>query len=169
MAITTSTELAHGVRAAIEVLEEIALAAVKEAATADRPEGVAEWVTYDGTLRYRGGDSLAIGPWNGDIPAAACALVAGQDPAAVLRRCAADRKLVAEVASWRHTYIEEDTWYSCAVAVDPEDPEQRPGGGSAKPDDTRPDTCDCGLEGRRLRILRPLAEGYGITGTAQEE
>ncbi|MBP2341102.1 hypothetical protein JOF41_007356 [Saccharothrix coeruleofusca] len=85
-------------------------------------------------------------------------------PEAVRRRCAADRKIVEEVMSWQHQYIEGDPWYSCAQAVtNPYGNEEERAPGSGCADDARAGTaCDCGLETRQRRILEPLAEGYGV-------
>lgn len=79
------------------------------------------------------------------------------DPAAVIRRCATDRALIAEVMSWEHV---PDGYYSCPRYVDASNgetelPESRAG---------RP--CCCGLDSRRQRVLSLLAEGYGVTEEA---
>jgi hypothetical protein len=86
-------------------------------------------------------------------------LIAMHDPASVLRRCAADREIVAEVMSWKHYYC-EDSWYSCGLASEGDG---EPGSGCANDDDLG--RCTCDLDGRRLKILGPLACGYGLEVT----
>jgi hypothetical protein len=81
-------------------------------------------------------------------------------PEVVLRRCAADREIVAEVMSWKHFYLDGDTWYSCGLSVDPSVADDEPGSGCANDDDKG--HCTCGLEYRQRKIFDPLARGYGI-------
>jgi hypothetical protein len=69
--------------------------------------------------------------------------IAMNDPAEVLRRCAADRALIAEVQGWRHQEEQSDPHYWCWAA-------DHPG-----------EICDCGLDDRRERVLQLLAKGYG--------
>lgn len=79
-------------------------------------------------------------------------------PEAVLRRCDADRKLIADITAERHLVIDGDCWYTCAAAT-----EERDGGETC--DDTRlGEPCDCGRDAQVQRRLRILAEGYGWTG-----
>jgi hypothetical protein len=88
-------------------------------------------------------------------------------PAAqLLADIASKRAILAEVMSWQHDYIPEDSWYSCAQAVDSQDGE--PGSGCG--DDARANTgCDCGLDHRRDRFLRLLAQPYrGVDGWRDE-
>lgn len=98
--------------------------------------------------------------------------VALHDPDNVLRRCAADRELIAEVQSWEHDYNAEDPHCSCAQAVVPEylrssypafaADEAKPGGGCY--DEARTGKrCDCATGARRERVLKALAKGYGLT------
>lgn len=91
--------------------------------------------------------------------------IVANDPSTVLRQCAAHKRIVAEIQSWKHHFIEEDPWYSCPLAVDPKEPD-RPGSGCSRFEDDNIPTaelwCDCGLESSQRAILTPLAEGYGI-------
>lgn len=68
------------------------------------------------------------------------------DHRAVLRYCAADRDLIAEVAAWAHRDC-EDSHYACPQATLP---------GCADP-------CDCGTTDQRDAVLRGLARRYGLT------
>lgn len=84
------------------------------------------------------------------------------NPAAMLADIASERALLAYVASWPHDY-HDDSWYSCAQAVDPHaDGDRRdnaPGSGCG--DERRAGKpCDCGLEARQLGIYRRIAAQY---------
>ena len=68
--------------------------------------------------------------------------VAHHDPARVLREVEAHRRLLAEVASWRHLNVDDSGIHSCATIVYAEELRG---------------SCDCGLEARRAAILHPLA------------
>lgn len=76
--------------------------------------------------------------------------IARQDPAATLARVEALRALVADIEAERHVVIEDDCWYTCAVATDARD------GGSTCREDP-PETCDCGRDWRVARRLRHVA------------
>lgn len=69
------------------------------------------------------------------------------DPAAVLRRCTADRSMLADLLAEKHTVC-EDSWYHCVAADD-----------NGDRDCNQP--CSCGRDERVERWLRLLAEGYG--------
>lgn len=85
--------------------------------------------------------------------------IALHDPARVLRDVEATRKILAEVMSWTHFYLDQDGWYSCSQAVDPSESDAEPGSGCLDGDRAgRP--CDCGLDRRRKAILGPIAEAY---------
>lgn len=99
----------------------------------------------------------ATGPANNPQSMADAAFIADNGPDGALRRCAADREIVAEVLSWRHYYC-EDSWYSCGLAMEPGDDE--PGSACANEDNIG--RCTCNLDDRRLKILSPLARGYGV-------
>lgn len=77
---------------------------------------------------------------------------------------AATQQIIDEVMSWRHRYLDEDTWYSCAQAVSPD--EDEPGSGCSD-DSRRGGPCDCGLFERQERILGPLAEVFGHRGATE--
>lgn len=83
--------------------------------------------------------------------------VEATNPAAVLRRIAADRKMIADLLDERHV-VADDPWFSCAAAT-----EERDGGCSEA--DRRGKPCDCGRDERVERRLRIIAEGYGWTET----
>lgn len=76
------------------------------------------------------------------------------DPASVLRRIAADRKLLADLLAECHRVNEEDPWYTCPAAT-----EERDGGECM--DEDRKGPCDCGRDARVQRRVRLLVEGYG--------
>ncbi|MCQ8831741.1 DUF6221 family protein [Streptomyces malaysiensis] len=85
-----------------------------------------------------------------------CEHITLNDPASVLRRCAADRKLIGDVVAERHILV-EDCWYTCAAATEERD------GGENCDDERRGGACDCGRDARVERRLRIVAEGYGWT------
>lgn len=76
--------------------------------------------------------------------------IARHDPAAVLRRIAADRKLLDDLLTEKHHVLAEDSWYRCSAS-------NRAGdrGNEAK--------CNCGRNERVQRRVRLLAEAYGWT------
>lgn len=85
-------------------------------------------------------DNQHNGPLNADH-------IALHSPDNVLRRCTADRKLLAGLLAEKHT-ICEDSWYHCLAADDNGD---RDGG----------QDCTCGRDERVERRVRLLAEAYG--------
>lgn len=91
--------------------------------------------------------------------------IARHDPASVLRRCAADRALIAEITAWKHAES-EDSWYSCSQAPAWDDP--TPGSGCAN-DDRAGQPCDCGRDDRVNALLGHIATGYGVTSTEPSE
>lgn len=88
--------------------------------------------------------------------------IAANNPRAVLDLCDAHELVLTEVLSWRHEYIEGDTWFSCSQAVENPygDEEQRTPGSGCSNDDRAGQPCDCGLDARRLRVLKPIASAY---------
>lgn len=115
----------------------------------------------DGVSRPRGNLRSEIGtddifldaelPWN-LIPH-----MARHDPAATLRRIAADRKLIADLLAEPHEVVEGDCWYTCAAATEKHD-------GGTTCDDTRlGKPCDCGRDARVERRVCLIAEGWGWT------
>lgn len=117
----------------------------------------ATWVIDD--------QQMGVGQVHGDFVAAH---IARHDPARVLRDVVAKRAILAEVASWRHDYVDGDSWLSCAQAVDPHDEEGVSGSGCAD-DARRGGPCECGLERRRNAILYPLARPYDDRPGYKEE
>jgi hypothetical protein len=71
------------------------------------------------------------------------------------------RAILDAVMAWRHDYLDDDAFFSCALAIDPQadEDEQVPGSGCLN--EARAGTrCDCGLDGRRTLLLKGLAAGY---------
>jgi len=85
--------------------------------------------------------------------------IARHDPVRVLADVEAKRAILAEVMSWGHTYIDGDTWFSCAQAASAFDEDGTPGSGCAD-DDRAGGPCDCGLDRRRATFLYALAAPY---------
>ncbi|MFJ5644058.1 DUF6221 family protein [Streptomyces sp. NPDC093223] len=73
-------------------------------------------------------------------------------PATVLTRITADRKLLADLLTEKH-YVGDDTWYRCPAT-----------GESGDRDGTQ--DCTCGRDGRVDRRVRLLAESWGWTEEA---
>jgi hypothetical protein len=84
--------------------------------------------------------------------------IALHDPAYVLADIKAKRRILDEVMSWKHDYVDGDTWFSCGLAESPDFPDEGPGSGCA--DDSKHGKCDCGLEYRQRLILAPLAAPF---------
>lgn len=82
--------------------------------------------------------------------------IARHDPARVLREVEAKRRIIAEVERWVHFYLDDDSWYSCGLAIGYDETEP----GSGCDDEDRRGQCDCGLDARRLCVLAPLATVY---------
>lgn len=83
--------------------------------------------------------------------------VALHDPAAVLRRVAADRELLADLLAEKHQVVDGDCWYTCTAATEEHD------GGENCDDNRHGDPCDCGRDTRVHRRIQILAESYGWT------
>jgi hypothetical protein len=83
--------------------------------------------------------------------------VVRHDPAAVLRRIAADRKLLEDLLADPHFRNEEDNWYTCAALMD------EAGEPVCLNDSRAPGPCDCGRDARVQHRVRLIAEGYGWT------
>jgi hypothetical protein len=83
--------------------------------------------------------------------------MARHDPAAVLRRIAADRELLADLLAERHLVNDDDCWYTCRAGTEEHD------GGESCNDSERGKPCDCGRDNRVERRIRLLAEGWGWT------
>lgn len=83
--------------------------------------------------------------------------MAAVDPAYVLADIDSKRRILAEIATWRHYACSDDSWYSCAQAtVDngySEDLE-------CADENRHGEPCDCGLDRRRGVILGALAAPY---------
>lgn len=83
--------------------------------------------------------------------------IARHDPATVLADIAGKRALLDHVAGWGHELVDGDWWFSCSQAALPD--EDEPGSGCAD-EKRKGKPCDCGLDKRRLAVLRCVAAGY---------
>jgi hypothetical protein len=81
-------------------------------------------------------------------------LIQANNPAAVVRRVAADRRILADLLAEPHQVV-GDCWYTCAAATEDRD------GGTTCRDDMEGEPCDCGRDARVERQVLLLAEGYG--------
>lgn len=82
-------------------------------------------------------------------------------PRRVLADIAGKRALLDHVADWPHEYVDGDTWFSCSQAESPNVGDDFAGPGSGCADEKRAGKpCDCGLDKRRLAVLRCVAAGY---------
>lgn len=155
------------------VLEEVAafiearLAEDEEKAELSGPAVVA-WLTFSddqGRMLYTTvastnlyeGDILH--PWVADgheVPAPASARVV-YDPARVRRSAAATRLLVTRIQAMPHHYVDEDTWYSCRLAVAPGETEP----GSGKNPEAPGQGCECGRDWRVGALLHAVAARWG--------
>lgn len=79
-------------------------------------------------------------------------------PDRLLAEIQSTRRLLAEIQRMPHLYLDEDAFYSCALAVDPEPygyDDTGPGSGCL--DDTRRGkSCDCGRDPRARRLLAAI-------------
>jgi hypothetical protein len=82
------------------------------------------------------------------------------DPAAVLRRIAADRKLLADLTAETH-HEAGDPWYTCMAATNERDACRNP---DTNGREQNGGACDCGLDARVKQATQTLAEGWGWTG-----
>lgn len=85
--------------------------------------------------------------------------IAANDPESVLRRCAADRKLIEAVLADTHFVSNDDEHFTCLAATVEHD-----GGEHANRHRQPAAECDCGRDERVARYLSVLAEGYGWAG-----
>jgi hypothetical protein len=85
------------------------------------------------------------------------AFMVANGPDVALRTIQAHRKILDEVLSWRHAWV-EDCWYSCGLAIDPSFPDEEPGSGCCNDNTAR--ECTCGLDARRELTLGALASIY---------
>jgi len=91
--------------------------------------------------------------------------IARHDPARVLAEVDAKRRIIDEVASLPHVYI-DDRYFSCSQAV--ESPGDEPGSGCD--DDGRAgQPCDCGLARRQTTLLALLALPFANHESWREE
>ena len=119
-----------------------------------RDEDAYDWMGED----YRSGLPVIVhaAEWQ-DEAEANLRHITLNDPHSVLRRIAAERRLLDDLNSEKHEVVEGDCWYTCAAAT-----EERDGGETC--DDSRTGApCDCGRDARVQRRVRLLAEGWGWT------
>lgn len=120
-----------------------------------RPKGFSEGQHVAECRAADGG----MGPWAADLrgsgfPQGNADHIARHDPARVLRQVMAMRSLVALIEAERHFYVDEDTWYSCPQASEPDNPE--PGSGCGN-ENRAGLSCDCGLDKRVFERLAAIA------------
>ena len=77
-------------------------------------------------------------------------------PARVLRDVEAKRAILAELEAIPHLYM-EDCYYSCELAVHPDDPERRPGSGYCNDNAIPTGGCTCGRDKLVSRLRGALA------------
>ncbi len=146
------------VRAEMDAAEEVALAATKGPWRAThREDGTHHVFAASDRKVHRDGGYPADWPPEVVNPAADADHIARHDPAAVLRRIAADRALLDDLLAERHYVNDGDCWYTCRAAT-----EERDGGENCN-DEERGKPCDCGRDTRIHRYVRHLAEGWGWT------
>lgn len=99
--------------------------------------------------------------WHSDWVRARVPFITAHSPTAVLADIAGKLALLDHVAGWSHEYVDGDTWFSCSQAESPNVSDDFAGPGSGLADEKRAGKpCDCGLDGRRLAVLRCIAAGY---------
>lgn len=127
-----------------------------EAAAADT--GSADWEYQSrGQLYAKGPTGFMVATGSQDfLEPERGRFMATHDPTAVLRRIAADRRMLDDLIAEQHDRNLDDGWYSCGALTDP-DVE------GVCLDETRLGKCDCGRDARVERRARLLAEGYGWT------
>jgi hypothetical protein len=91
-----------------------------------------------------------------EVRTADAAHIVRHDPARVLRNVQGARVILDVVASWTHRSC-QDGYYSCSQATEVNG---FPADEACADEDRAGEPCDCGLEARRLAILRPLALPY---------
>lgn len=97
--------------------------------------------------------------WHPDWVRARVPFITAHGPTAVLADIAGKLALLDHLASWPHEYVDGDTWFSCSQAINPHDTDEVPGSGCAD-EKRKGKPCDCGLNVRRLAVLRCVAAGY---------
>ncbi|MFC8676699.1 DUF6221 family protein [Streptomyces griseorubiginosus] len=87
--------------------------------------------------------------------------IALHDPHAVLRRVAADRRMLDDLLTEHHT-VSDDPFYTCPAATEERE-------GETNPSSRDGGACDCGRDARVYRRVQLLAEGYGWSPPGAEE
>jgi hypothetical protein len=159
---SVAEDLIAWVSAAIEQTEKIARAAEVEAPgpwIRGHREYNPKVDTPDGQQIYDSARDVVVYDEGQPGPASVGHIV-HNNPADTLRRCEADRRLLDQVQTWRHEYVDGDPWFSCAQAVD--DSGAEPGSGCAD-DDRAGQPCDCPTGTHIKQVMAALAARYGIT------
>lgn len=135
------TDLVTFLRTRLDDDEQIARAALNP----KRP-GDWEWRKDSRTTVTVGGDPIQPSPGVERGPH-----IARWHPARVLAEVAAKRRILDDMAAWKHAVI-DDCWYTCRAAT-----EERDGGESCDESEGSGGPCTCGLDKRRDAIARLLA------------
>lgn len=86
-------------------------------------------------------------------------LIRWASPQTALARVEADRRILAEIQTWRHVYNDDDPWYSCSQAASTWEEDRSPGSGCID-EDRAGKPCDCGLDRRRAVIVGALLSAW---------
>lgn len=111
------------------------------------PPALRRYSERDGSGAYRHSDWVRA-----RVP-----FITAHSPTAALADIAGKLALLDHLAGWPHVLADGDWWFSCSQAVLPDNDE--PGSGCAD-EKRKGKPCDCGLDGRRLAVLRCVAAGY---------
>ena len=139
----TTDDLVPRILAAIEETERLASATI---ATVNPAKG--RWVVageYGTEVRDSRGHLVVKHSWLNEI-----AHIIHNDPFSALRRCVAERALIADVMSWEHAACASQARLVVAT----------PGVGVTSEPSTLP--CDCGRDARVHAVLSRLADSYGV-------
>lgn len=82
-----------------------------------------------------------------------------QGPAHVMADIDGKVALLDHVAGWEHAVVDGNGYYSCGLAVDPDMPFPAPGTGCWD-QQLAGIRCTCGLDGRRIAVLKCIVAGY---------
>lgn len=107
---------------------------------------------------HTGGRVIMVGAY-GSLETGIGEHAARHDPARVLADVAGKVALLDHVASWPHEYVDGDTWFSCSQAIGSHDADEVPGSGCAD-EKRKGQPCDCGLDARRIAVLKCVAAEY---------
>ncbi|MET9073859.1 DUF6221 family protein [Streptomyces sp. NPDC004232] len=145
--VTDTDQMVTWLRAAMDAAKHRAEEAAADTGSANweyQPSGILDAMEPAGFMVATGSQDF-LEPERGQFMAA-------NDPAAVLRRIAADRQLLDDLIAEQHNVV-EDPAYTCPAATT-----ERDGGRNY-----HPGPCNCARDERVHRRVRLLAEGYGWT------